>query len=188
MRNRQELATRLEALNDAQLEQVSAYIDALLGSAAQGGSTWRFDFVEEFEQAKASSGRDPAGMEVKAAEATCDGVTKPAIWQHPPLTGAAILSYAVPIPPQLRSLKLVFFVGIRDGSQLPTDRYIAFRVVVNGWKLWSAVKNDRAWQEYTVVMPELAADVARIEFQTDGLGDHRWNWAVWGEPRLIAEE
>lgn len=187
MSERQELNQLLAELSDAQIARVRAFAESLRDVSPDAQDAWTFDFVEKFGQAKISAQRDHAGMEVKVADATCDGVTKRALWEHPPLSGAAIISYAVPIPPHLHALKLKFFIGIRDGSQLPSDRYIAFRVMVNNWKLWSAVKNSRAWDEYTVTMPELASDIARIEFQTDGLGDHRWNWTVWGEPKLIAD-
>ena len=184
---RDELHKLLAQLNDEQLERVRAYADALTHAPAAGGKIWTFDFVANYTQAKVSAQRDRAGMEVRVGEATCGGVTREALWEHPPLTGAASVSYAVPIPTYLRGINLRFYTGIRDGSELPTDRFVAFRVMVNGWKLWSAVKNSRAWEGYTVAMPELASDIARIEFQTDGLGDHRWNWAVWGEPKLIAD-
>jgi hypothetical protein len=187
MSEREELNRLVAGLSDGQVTHVHRFVQRLLAVEQAAVDRWTFDFVEKFSEAKVGAQRDRAGLEVRAAEATCAGVTRRALWEHPPLSGAAIVSYAVPIPPQLRSLKLKFFAGIRDGSELPSDRYIAFRVIVNGWKLWSAVKNERAWEEYTVTMPELASDVARIEFQTDGLGDHRWNWAVWGEPRLVAE-
>lgn len=187
MSERQELNEMVGQLNDAQVVRVRAFVESLLNENVSQDGKWSFDFVVKFSEAKIGAQRERAGMEVKAEDATCDGMTKRALWEHPPLTGAGIVSYAVPIPPHLRGLKLKFFIGIRDGSQLPNDRYIAFRVAVNGWKLWSAVKNSRGWDEYTVNMPELSSDVARIEFQTDGLGDHRWNWAVWGEPRLIAD-
>ncbi|MDL1896437.1 hypothetical protein FBQ82_09200 [Anaerolineae bacterium CFX7] len=177
----------LAKLNDAQLAHVRAYAESLLRTDDAGALRWQFDFVAEFAQAKLMTQRESAGLEARAAEAVCGGETKRALWEHPPLSGAAIVSYAVPIPPRLRGLKLHFFTGIRDGSELPHDRYVAFRVVVNGWKLWSAVKNTRVWEEFTVVMPESSSDVLRVEFQTDGLGDHRWNWAVWGEPKLIAD-
>jgi hypothetical protein len=109
------------------------------------------------------------------------------LWEHPPVSGSASVSYLVPIPNGLRDAQLKFAIGIRDGSELPADRFVAFRVLVNDWKLWSAVKSSRAWQTYAVAMPQLGSDVARIEFVTDGLGDNRWNWAVWGEPRLEGE-
>jgi len=185
---RRDVVDLLDKLNDEQLQRVREYATELL--QARAGAlvrAWEFDFVAHFSEAKVSAQRDRAGMEVKVDQAICDGMSKRALWEHPPLAGAAIVSYAIPIPQDLNALNLKFFTGIRDGSQLPNDRFVAFRVSVNGWKLWSAVKNSNAWEEYTVAMPELASDVARIEFQTDGLGDHRWNWAVWGEPRLVAD-
>ena len=103
------------------------------------------------------------------------------------MSGSANVGYLVPIPAGLCQVTLKFAIGIRDGAELPSDRFIAFRVLVNGWKLWSAVKNSRAWEEHEVKMPQLGSDIARIEFITDGLGDNRWNWAVWAEPRLEGE-
>lgn len=186
MTTQEQLDQLLAKLNETQLAQVRAYVESLLTSDARA-QHWAFDFVEQFAQAKVSAQRERGGMEVQVGEAACGGVKKRALWEHPPVSGAAIVSYAVPIPPHLHGLKLEFLTGIRDGSQLPNDRYVAFRVLVNGWKLWSAVKNERRWDEYAVAMPESASDILRIEFQTDGLGDHRWNWAVWGEPKLIAD-
>jgi hypothetical protein len=182
-----ELNEILAKLNDAQLERVRAYAESLQSAGDASARHWSFDFVEQFGQAKISAQRERAGMEVQVGTAECGGVKKIALWEHPPLSGAALVSYAVPIPPHLGALKLQFFTGIRDGSELPHDRYVAFRVMVNGWKLWSAVKNSRVWEEHIVAMPESSSDVLRIEFQTDGLGDHRWNWAVWGEPKLIGD-
>jgi hypothetical protein len=103
------------------------------------------------------------------------------------MSGSAHVGYVVPIPSGLRQVKMKFSIGIRDGSELPADRFVAFRVLVNGWKLWSTVKNSHPWEEHEIKMPQLSSDVARIEFVTDGSGDNRWNWAVWGEPRLEGE-
>jgi len=97
---------------------------------------------------------------------------------------SAVIDFLVPVPTGLQGIKLKFSIGIRDGAELPNDRFIAFRVLVNGWKLWSTVKNTHVWEDHEVELPQLGSDVARIEFVTDGLGDNRWNWAVWGEPRL----
>ena len=36
-------------------------------------------------------------------------------------------------------------------------------------------------------MPILPGDVARVQFVTDGLGNHQWAWAVWGDPMLVGE-
>lgn len=189
MANDLDLSKLLQELSPENAQKVREYVEYLQWQERQTTrrDEWKYDFVENFASAKTSATRDGAGMEIKAANAVSGGVTRPALWEHPPVVGAASISYAVAIQPELRGLQLRFAIGIRDGSEMPADRYVAFRVMVNGWKLWSAVKNSQKWDEYQVAMPELSSDVARIEFITDGLGDHRWNWAVWGEPRLTAD-
>jgi hypothetical protein len=184
-----DLAAVLGQLSEENLQKVLDYAEYLSWneSQAQTRRMWTYDFIEHFGSADCGAERDGAGLEIKIADASCGGVTRASLWEHPPLTGAARVGYAVPIPTKLRKLKLRFAIGIRDGAELPADRYVAFRVAVNDWKLWSAVKNSLSWDEYEVEMPELASDVARIVFITDGLGDHRWNWAVWAEPRLEGE-
>ncbi len=179
----------LNSLTPESRDKLREYAEYLLWQEQQGRSSraWAFNFVEHFDGAQQIAEKDSAGMEIKVGDATCGGVTRAALWEHPPLSGAARVSYAVPIPKSLRGLKLRFAIGIRDGAELPPDRYVAFRIRVNDWKLWSAVKNSHRWEEHEVKMPELASDVARIEFVTDGLGDHRWNWAVWGTPELVSQ-
>ncbi len=184
-----EITARLGELSEANLLRVRDYIDYLqwIEKQADPGHRWCYDFVEHYGEADIKADRDSAGMECRAADAISGGVTQPALWEHPPLTGGAHIQYTVPIPADVKDLRLRFATGIRDGAELPPDRYVAFRITVNGWKLWSMVKNSQKWDEYDVPMPEVASDVVRIEFITDGLGDHRWNWAVWGSPRLEGE-
>ncbi len=184
----EEITALLQGLSPARLNQARALIENLRREELDARTAaWSFDFLEQFGQATISASRNPAGMEIKCAEATCDGVTRGALWEHPPLSGSASVAYIVPIPSTARAIQLKFATGIRDGSELPADRFVAFRVMVNGWKLWGAVQNARVWQTHEIKMPQLGSDVVRIEFVTDGLGDHRWNWAVWGEPRLEGE-
>jgi hypothetical protein len=173
----EEITTLLKDLSPASLETVRALVESLREKDARVAA-WSFDFLEKFDEATR------AGMEIKVADATCAGVTRRALWEHPPMSGSATVGYLVPIPSSVRQVKMKFSIGIRDGSELPADRYVAFRILVNGWKLWSTVKSSRAWQDHEIKMPQLSSDLARIEFVTDGLGDNRWNWAVWGEPRL----
>lgn len=180
-----EITTLLQGLSDAGLDEVRAFVESVRRRELDGRqSAWSFDFTAKFAEASISAARDPVGMEVQVAPAACAGVTLLALWEHPPVTGSGTVAYVVPIPTGLRSVKIKFSIGIRDGAELPPDRSVAFRVLVNGWKLWSAVKNSHAWEEHAIEMPQLGKDVARIEFVTDGLGHHQWDWAVWGMPRL----
>ena len=187
----EEITALLHHLSPASLEQVRQLVQSLreqdAGAAAQPGpqaSHWSFDFVDHFSDATFTASRDPTGMECKVADATCDGVTRPALWEHPPVAGSAVVAYLVAIPNGVRRVQLKFSIGIRDGAELPADQFVAFRILVNGWKLWSTVKNSHSWEEHAIEMPQLGSDVVRVEFVTDGLGHHRWDWAVWGLPRL----
>lgn len=184
----EEITVLLQDLAPEQLDAVRSFVEFLRSKQAEPAATpWCFDFLESFKEATVSASRDPSGIEIKVADATCAGETRPALWEHPPVTGSGIIAYLVPIPVGVRDVKLKFSIGIRDGSQLPPDRFVAFRVLVNGWKLWSTLKNKGAWEEHEVQMPQLGSDVARIEFVTDGMGAHQWDWAVWGEPRMEGE-
>lgn len=187
-----DLAVELNDLSARDLEAVQQFVRFLKWRDAQPPAAaalapWSFDFLEQFATADQSADRDRAGMEIRVGEAVCGNLKRAALWEHPPLVGAAHVAYVVPVPPNRRNLMLRFSIGIRDGAELPSDRLVAFRILVNGWKMWSAVKNSHDWDEYQVRMPEVSSNVARVEFVTDGLGDHRWNWAVWGEPKLVAD-
>jgi hypothetical protein len=80
-----------------------------------------------------------------------------------------------------------FATGIRDGSRLAEGNVVAFRVFVSDWRIWSDTQHARRWKRHEIAMPTLPGDVVRIQFATDGLGNHQWAWAAWGEPRLLGE-
>jgi hypothetical protein len=188
----EEIASELESLNPKSLAELARFVEYLKwkqgsASAQAAGRPWLFDFVEHFRRAIVSADHDPAGMEVQVSEAICEGDSRMALWQHPPVQGAAIVEYQVPVPMDARNLRLRFATGIRDGSQLAGGNVVAFRLFVNDWKIWSDTQHARKWNSHEVIMPTLPGDVARIQFVTDGLGNHQWAWAVWGEPRLMGE-
>ncbi len=184
-----EMSALWQTLSPRAREQLKAFAEFLQQQEARRarGKAWSFSFLENFREASIAASADAAGMETKISEAVCDGAPRLALWEHPPVKGAASVTYLVPIPTGLRKLALIFSIGIRDGAELPRDRFVAFRVMVNGWKLWSTLKNTREWEAHEIEMPQLSGDAARVEFVTDGMGDNRWNWAVWGEPRLEGE-
>ncbi len=184
----EEISALLQDLPPEKLDEVRTFVEFMKSKQAGPAATaWCYDFLENFKEATMSASRDSAGIEIKVADATCAGETRPALWEHPPVIGSGIIAYLVPIPAAVRDVKLRFSIGIRDGSQLPPERFVAFRVLVNGWKLWSTLKNKGGWEEHEVRMPALGSDVARIEFVTDGMGAHQWDWAVWGQPRMEGE-
>lgn len=192
----QEIASQLDSLTAENLDELVRYIEYLRWKQSPAisqpsGWPWSFDFVENFRHATVSTDRDPAGMEVRVGEVACDELVRMALWQHPPVQGAAHVEYQVPVPSGARHLRLQFATGIRDGSHLAEGNVVAFRLFVNDWKIWSETQHIQKWRTHEVEMPALRGDIARIQFVTDGLGNHQWAWAAWAEPRLlgvIAEE
>jgi hypothetical protein len=65
------------------------------------------------------------------------------------------------------------------------DNLCAFRIMVNGVRLWSTTKQTNRWERQLLDLPSLAGQEIVVQFVTDGLGDNRWNWAVWAEPQLF---
>jgi hypothetical protein len=188
----EEIADELESLTPESLAELALFIEYLKWkqgpSPAQiARQPWTFDFVEHFRRAVVTADHDPAGMEVQIGETTCSGESRMALWQHPPVQGSANVEYQVPVPTGVSNLQLNFATGIRDGSNLAEGNVVAFRIFVNGWKIWSDTQHVRHWKVHQIPMPSVAGDVARIQFVTDGLGNHRWAWAAWGDPELTGQ-
>ena len=193
------ITRRIADLNEQSLTQLSQYISylkwqeelwhSLLDEEAahdpDQALIWQYDFIEAFPAARKISTRAPDMMEIKTGMASCAMVQQMAIWEHPPVAGSAVCEYTVQAPPDVNALKLRFAVGIRDGALMEGENTCAFRVFVNGVRLWSTTKQTNTWERYLVDLPSLAGQDIVVQFMTDGLGDNRWNWAVWGEPLLL---
>jgi hypothetical protein len=52
-------------------------------------------------------------------------------------------------------------------------------------RVWSTTRQLQAWERFVIDLPSLTGQEIVLQFITDGLGDNRWNWAVWGEPVLL---
>ena len=124
-------------------------------------------------------------MEVKVGAAHCGMVRQMALWQHPPVVGSAVCEYHLEAPPTIDSLRMRFGVGIRDGALMEGENLCAFRIYVNGRRVWSTTKQSNDWERYIIDLPSLAGQEIVVQFVTDALGDSRWNWAVWAEPQLL---
>ncbi len=191
------LVRRLHDLSEESLAQLSNFIAYLKWQEEQWRSivgdeshpelkvVWQYDFIDHFDEASKASTDTPEGMEIKVGPAQCGMVQKPAIWQHPPLKGEAVVEYQPTIPGDVEILQLRFAVGVRDGAILSEDNPVAFRVRLNGRRIWSRIKHTNEWEYFTVDLPNLAGQTPTIQFITDALGQHHWKWAVWGEPQLL---
>jgi hypothetical protein len=133
MASLEEIVERLESLSPESLSELARFVEYLAWK--QRGEDeepprhlWTFDFVEHFRRAIVSADQDPAGMEVQVGEASSDGDQRMALWQHPPVRGSSHVEYHVPVPANVRNLRLRFATGLRDGSHLAEGNVVAFRV------------------------------------------------------------
>ncbi len=194
------LYRRIADLSEESLMLLSQYISFLKWQEEQWHSprewdemegnkvVWLYDLIEQFHQARQAATVDMRGMEIKAAPASCEGIPRPAIWQHPPVKGEAVLEYQVQVPMDVDVLKMKFAAGVRDGALLSEENQVAFRIRVNGRLLWTHLKSETTWDDFLIDLPTLSGQTAVIQLITDALGNSRWNWAVWGEPQVIGLE
>lgn len=193
------LQRRITDLNEQSLTQLSQYIsylkwqeelwNDLLVQESEGmegqSRAWSYDFLANFADARTAATRTEDMMEIKVAPASCGLVQQQSLWQHPPVSGSAVCEYEIIIPANLNALRLRFAVGIRDGAVMDGENLCAFRIYINGVRLWSATKQSTSWERFTLDLPSLSGQKIILQFMTDSLGDNRWNWAAWGEPMLI---
>jgi hypothetical protein len=193
------IVRRISDLNEQSLTQLSQYIsylkwqeelwNSLLDDEITPGVDqallWQFDFLEAFPVARKASTRSPQLMEIKVDVASCGMVQQLALWEHPPVIGSAVCEYTVAVPAEVDTLRLRFAVGIRDGALMEEDNLCAFRVLVNGMRIWSTTKQSSEWERFVIDLPSLSGQDVVLQFLTDGLGNPSWNWAVWAEPTLL---
>jgi len=193
------ITRRIADLNEQSLTQLSQYIsylkwqeelwqslldDEILPNADQE-RIWQFDYLDAFPVARKVATREPDLMEIKVGMATCGMVQQMALWQHPPVVGSAVCEYQVQVPNNVENLRMRFGVGVRDGALMEGENLCAFRIIINGVRIWSITKQTNDWERYVIDLPSLTGQEIIVQFMTDGLGDNRWNWAVWAEPLLL---
>ncbi len=190
---------RIRDLNEQSLLQLSQYVGYLKWQEELWQSlmeeevadddefvlVWTCDLLEAFPESRQSATRTSDLMEVRLDTASCGLVQRPALWQHPPVEGSAVVEYELRVPAEVERLRLQFAVGIRDGAQMQDDNFCAFRVLINGVRVWSDTKQTCSWERFVTDLPNQAGQPAVLQLMTDGLGNSRWNWAVWAEPQLL---
>ena len=191
MENLEALIAEIKQLSIESRAELVRYIEYLQWRDAQHQvavpQAWSFSFIETFNQASIHATESPAGMDVKMAPAAVGGISLPALWAHPPVSGQTVIEYYVPVPKQVANVSLRAAVGIRDGAEIAETNLVAFGVKVNGLRVWGIQTNAQGWETVDVPLKIAAGDMIRFEFTTEALGSHQWTWAVWGNPELVGE-
>jgi hypothetical protein len=102
------------------------------------------------------------------------------IFGHPPEHGRTALDWCLRLPPQ--PLRLRFAVQVRKGGGP-----VAFAVQVNGRPVWGLpMPSPDGWKAAAVDLAPWAGKPVLVSLVTDSCGSANCDWAVWGEPRLVA--
>lgn len=188
----QALIELTRSMDEAALAKLTDYARFLLWQRDQvavpsipSAQVWQVSLIDQFKQARVSASGNANGMDVSLGIAVAGSESRASILAHPPVLGEAIVSYTQALPLDVTSPHLRFSVAIRDGAQMAADNLVAFRVRMNGWRVWSTHTNVQQWQTFDVPLPIDPGSVISLELCTEAIGEHRFTWAVWGEPVIL---
>lgn len=132
-----------------------------------------------------------------ATTASCQGVMRKAIYQHPPLDGEtdSLINFELRIPDHVKFLVLSFYTGIMDemirgGSverstfEPKTGNRVCFKILADNHLVFEETRDSFEWRYHSLVLPIPTSRTMNIDFCTNALRQPHCNWAVWGEPCL----
>jgi hypothetical protein len=175
------------------LMMAGIWINDLIGAYRLANMEVAYYFVEQLNNAERSL-PPPEGEMVEAQAWTIGNESQQVLFQHPALAGASRISFPLHIEPGAR---LAFDTATApDSWERPGDG-ASFTIIVNSGngpqQVFSTYIDpkkdefDRRWHSYTVDLNEFSGQDVLIIFETGSgpAGDYRYDWAGWGEPRLL---
>lgn len=153
-----------------------------------------YNLVENLAQAQRTR-PIPDGEIVEAQTWTIEEVSKPVLYQHPAFAGASRIAYPLQVG---RRAVLAFDVAMAPGSWTRPGDGVTFAVYVvsrqGAQQVFSTYidpkhnKADRRWHPYSIDLSAYAGQTVTLVFETGTgpAGDYRFDWAGWGEPRLLS--
>ena len=129
------------------------------------------------------------GGTFRHSRSTLSSVTKTSIHAHPFYQGGSgdtfgEFTFTLPDSPDIR---LQFYIGLWEGSQ--NSDGVTFIVSVQGDEIFRQHYNQQKWQPVTVDLSPYRGELVKLRFTTTPgpNGNASWDWAVWGEPKIISE-
>lgn len=173
---------------------------SFLGLPAAPTDVWCYDFIEHFDDPSTIKSYEHSWNISVKRRAPSLGIVKPAIFEHPRSHGYTVLTYIVEqIPERVREVQLEFFTGILDEAYdektgqlqersqfhtVPLNK-IRFEIWVNEGLVFHETRDAVGWSEFKHIGGLVPVNNRLdVSFRTDAMGDPRWNWAVWAEPKL----
>ena len=128
------------------------------------------------------------GSTFRRTDASVSGVRKPAIDVHPPWQGLigntfGEWEFSLPESPHIR---LEYDIGLQDGSE--NSDGVTFIVSVQGNEIFRQHHNAQRWKHISIDMTPYRGQRVKLRFTTTPgpKGNTGWDWARWGEPKIIS--
>jgi hypothetical protein len=163
------------------------------------GRPWEYHFIEHLSDQSTMVRADRGSVVMKVRNAKSLTVLRQAIFEHPPANDDTIIQFsAVGIGMHIEKLRLEGSYGILEEfededdqlkvSEFPTKsgNRVRFQVWVNERSILTDDRDDFGWTAIECQEPlRMHQERLQVELRTNCLGDPSWNWAAWGELKLV---
>ncbi|MYE90743.1 hypothetical protein F4X33_17290 [Candidatus Poribacteria bacterium] len=148
-----------------------------------------YNFVDKFEDSESSDTEKTSA----STQDSSGGVEKAALFEHPPAEGYTRIQYEATLPEveSNENLILHFSIGLRDGVdfELPHTKPdgVQFAIEISDERRFEGVSEACRWDEYLVDLSDFAGSTVQVGFLTNcnGAGNTEYDWALWGNPRVL---
>ncbi|MCD6505406.1 hypothetical protein J7M22_02155 [Candidatus Poribacteria bacterium] len=149
-----------------------------------------YRFVDEFSPQRVTNALSSSA----SMGERCGGVRKPAIFEHPLPQGEASVEYDLSLQdiPEDKVVALIFDVGLRDGIKFDDPQApfngVKFALEINDKRVFEKEVYECKWESNLIDLTEFAGKKVKVRFITDcnGEGNTNYDWALWGDPRIIS--
>ena len=129
------------------------------------------------------------GATFRQVDTTISGVHKAAIYAHPPHQGGSGDAFgewelSLPDSPHIR---LEFDIGLWEGSE--NSDGVTFIVSIQGNEIFRQHYNQQRWKHISLDLTRYRRQHIALRFTTNPgpNGNTGWDWAYWGEPKIVSE-
>ena len=129
------------------------------------------------------------GATFQRVEASVSGVRKVSIDAHPPyrgIIGDTFGEWTLTLPDS-SNIRLEFDIGLSDGSE--NSDGVTFIVSIQDDEIFREHYNQQRWKRINLDLTSYQGQNVTLRFTTNP-GPNRntgWDWAKWGEPKIISE-
>ena len=122
------------------------------------------------------------------SQSTISGVTRPAIHAHPFYqdgSGNTFGEFTLTLPDS-PDIRFQFYIGLWEGSEKSDG--VTFIVSLQDDEIFRQHYNQQRWMPVNLDLSLYRNQIVKLRFTTTPgpNGDTGWDWAVWGEPKIIS--